>query len=94
MSNSVQPKGQAETALRDQPRLHIRAAFLSLGLYLIGALYLLARVLPNYGRSIPGTAIATLDGWQNTWNIWWTHLAFSQGQNPYFTTMLFHPTGQ
>jgi|GEM_PF-819903 len=88
--DSVQPN----SVVRAQTRLHVRPALISLGLYLIGALYLLAKVIPNFGRSIPGTAVAPLDGWQNTWNIWWVHLAFSRGQNPYFTDMLFHPNGQ
>ncbi|MBA3946769.1 MAG: hypothetical protein H0X37_19685, partial [Herpetosiphonaceae bacterium] len=69
-------------------------AALSLGLYFLGTLYLLARVLPHFRSAIPGGAVATIDGWQNTWNMWWTHLALTRGQNPYVTDMLFFPAGQ
>jgi len=92
--STAQDSVQPETAPRDHTHLHVGAAAASLGLYLVGALYLLARVIPTFDRSIPGVGVAALDGWQNTWNIWWTHLALSRGQNPYFTNMLFHPTGQ
>lgn len=70
-----------------------RFHLLVLGLYLVGTLYLLAYVLPRFDRAIPGDKVANEDGWQNTWNLWWTRYALAHGQNPYTTEMLFYPTG-
>lgn len=63
-------------------------------IYLVGALYLLARVLPHFRSSIPGAGIALADGWQNTWNMWWTLRALASGQNPFYTDMVFFPAGK
>ena len=73
MAITASPVAQAplqphDTTL-DKPHLYTRAALAGLVLYLIRALYLLARVIPSFGSAIPGTDVATLDGWQNTWNI-------------------------
>lgn len=54
---------------------------------------LLARVLPVFDRAIPGGPIATVDGWQNVWNLWWVRTALERGENPFFTHLLFYPTG-
>ncbi len=71
----------------------IRTALIPIIIYLIGALYLMSRVLPDFSTAIPGMGIAIVDAWQNTWNLWWVRLALSQGRNPYFTDMLFAPDG-
>ena len=48
----------------------------------------LARVL---GAAIPGDSF---DGWQNFWNLWWVKVALlEQHASPYFTDLLYHPTG-
>lgn len=98
MTSVTQPQtattGSLEAPIGASTRRSIRAALVSLGLYLGGALYLMARVLPTFDRTIPGSGIAIVDAWQNTWNLWWTHLALTRWQNPYFTDMLFYPAGQ
>lgn len=41
--------------------------------------------------AIPGDAF---DGWQNYWNLWWVKLALVERlQNPYWTDLLYAPTG-
>lgn len=41
--------------------------------------------------AIPGDSF---DGWQNYWNLWWVKVALvDRLQNPYFTDLLYHPTG-
>ncbi len=41
--------------------------------------------------AIPGDGF---DGWQNYWNLWWVKTALLDlHESPYFTTLLYHPTG-
>ncbi len=41
--------------------------------------------------AIPGDSF---DGWQNLWNLWWVKVALlEQHASPYFTNLLYHPTG-
>lgn len=98
MSRTVSKRPQALAAAEAGAGERARSAWLavgaSAGAYLAGALYLLARVLPQFTSAIPGSGIAIVDGWQNTWNLWWVRLALSRGQNPYETDMLFYPTIQ
>ncbi len=95
ISQSATPDtSEQDTVVALRRRIGVRAAAAAIGLYLLGALYLLAHVLPSFDDAIPGWGVAGLDGWQNAWNIWWTRLALSRGQNPYFTDMLFYPDGQ
>ncbi|NOX60655.1 MAG: hypothetical protein GXP42_01700, partial [Chloroflexi bacterium] len=43
------------------------------------------------GQAIPGDAF---DGWQNYWNLWWVRTALLElGVHPYFTPLLYHPSG-
>ena len=45
----------------------------------------------QFGRAIPGDAF---DGWQNYWNLWWIKTALlEQHTHPWFTDLLYHPTG-
>jgi hypothetical protein len=75
-------------------RLHaLRPHLLALALYLVPTLYLLARVLPQFGSAIPGAGVAREDGWQNTWNLWWTLRALAEGQNPFSTNLVYYPEG-
>lgn len=44
----------------------------------------------HFGTSIAGTA----DSGQNAWNLWWVQWAASRGDLlPFYTNMLYHPTG-
>jgi len=61
--------------------------------YLALSLFALAPVLPVFATAIPGGPVANVDGWQNVWNLWWFHRAVTAGKNPFFTDLLFHPTG-
>ena len=41
--------------------------------------------------AIPGDSF---DGWQNYWNLWWIKVALVERiQNPFFTDLLYAPTG-
>src|SRR5687767_2202981 len=45
----------------------------------------------NLATAIPGDSF---DGWQNYWNLWWLKIALIDRQtNPFFTDLLYHPTG-
>jgi len=45
----------------------------------------------QYARAIPGDGF---DGWQNYWNLWWVKVALlEQHTQPWFTDLLYHPTG-
>lgn len=68
---------------------HTRAVLV----YAALACYVLANVLPRFNSAIPGAGVAQADGWQNTWNLWWVRRALSAAQNPYWTDLLFFPTG-
>ena len=73
------------------PRTRFYRPFAIVGGYLALTLALtwpLARVL---GSAIPGDSF---DGWQNYWNLWWVKVALLvQHTSPYFTDLLYHPTG-
>ncbi len=62
-------------------------------LYLGIALVYTWPLLRWWNQAIPANSIGQLDGWQHTWHLWWTASALAQGQNPYFTPMLFYPDG-
>jgi hypothetical protein len=45
----------------------------------------------NLTTAIPGDSF---DGWQNYWNQWWIKVALvDRQQNPFFTDILYYPTG-
>ncbi len=73
--------------MRTRSRYHI-AALLGYGLLALALTWPLARQL---GSAIPGDSF---DGWQNLWNLWWMREAWLVRHiSPYFTDMLFAPTG-
>ena len=54
----------------------------------LGMTYPLIRRFPS---AIPGDGF---DGWQNLWNLWWMRQALLvEHRSPYFTDLLYHPTG-
>lgn len=71
-------------------RLHYFAA---LGGYCALTLLLFAGMLPHFTTAIPGGLVATVDGWQNVWNLWWVRHALASGQSPFVTPLLFYPQG-
>ncbi|MEZ4863943.1 MAG: hypothetical protein R3C14_21655 [Caldilineaceae bacterium] len=45
----------------------------------------------QFTTAIPGDSF---DGWQNYWNLWWVKTALvDRLQNPYWTDLLYYPTG-
>lgn len=94
VSNAPQTLPRGAVGAGERVRSAVLAVVVCVGLYGVGALYLLARVLPQFNSAIPGSGIAIVDGWQNTWNMWWVRLALSRGQNPYVTDVLFYPNTQ
>ena len=45
----------------------------------------------NLASAIPGDGF---DGWQNYWNLWWLKTALiDRVSNPFFTDILYYPTG-
>lgn len=77
---------------RHTRRRSLTLMWVTLG-YLLLSLLLLAPVLGVFGQAIPGGPIAENDGWQNVWNLWWAGRALAHLQNPFFTSMLYYPTG-
>lgn len=62
-------------------------------LYIILALLYTWPMALWWQRAIPANSIGRLDGWQNTWHLWWTARALSHGDNPYTTTLIYYPDG-
>ncbi len=59
--------------------------------YLLLTLVLTYPLLAKFARAIPGDGF---DGWQNYWNLWWVKVALLQEHTqPFFTDLLYHPTG-
>ncbi|HIQ12191.1 MAG TPA: hypothetical protein EYH29_04910 [Caldilineales bacterium] len=68
-----------------------RRSWLPLGAYFILTLLLTWPLARHLGDAIPGDSF---DGWQNFWNLWWVKVALlEQHASPYFTNLLYHPTG-
>jgi hypothetical protein len=63
---------------------------LPLLLYMLLALVLIWPLAINISRAVPGNGY---DSWQNLWNMWWLKQALLHGYNPYFTPMLYYPSG-
>ena len=76
------------TGIRRKRRGH---AWLALAGYLVLTLGLTYPLVTQFGRAIPGDGF---DGWQNYWNLWWIRTALlEQHTHPWFTNMLYYPTG-
>jgi hypothetical protein len=59
--------------------------------YLALTLSLTFPLVRQFTSAIPGDSF---DGWQNYWNLWWLRSALLDAHtHPFFTPMLFHPTG-
>ncbi|MCX6028731.1 MAG: hypothetical protein NT169_05440 [Chloroflexi bacterium] len=64
---------------------------LALGGYLFLTLALTYPLVREFTAAIPGDSF---DGWQNFWNLWWMRTALlEQHASPYFTHLLYAPTG-
>jgi hypothetical protein len=70
-----------------------RDDFLALGGYSVLTLLLFLPILPLYAQAIPGGPVAVVDGWYHVWHLWWAWQALSTGQSPFFTPLLYHPSG-
>jgi len=67
------------------------AAAVALAGYLLLTLALTWPLATHFTRAIPGDGF---DGWQNYWNLWWVKVALlEQRTSPFFTHLLYHPTG-
>lgn len=69
---------------------HHRSLFVAVALYLTLALVMTWPLALYLTRAVPGNAY---DSWQNLWNLWWLRWALLNGENPYFTPMLYYPQG-
>jgi hypothetical protein len=68
-----------------------RRSWLVIGAYFLLTLALTWPLARYLGSAIPGDSF---DGWQNFWNLWWIKVALlEQHASPYFTNLLYHPTG-
>jgi hypothetical protein len=74
-----------------KPRRRRGRALLALAGYLLLTLGLTYPLVAQFGRAIPGDGF---DGWQNYWNLWWIKTAvLEQHTHPWFTHLLYYPTG-
>ncbi len=74
--------------LRRRGRLSALAALIGYLLLTLVLTYPLVRV---FASAIPGDGF---DGWQNYWNLWWVKVALlDQHTHPWFTGLIYHPTG-
>ena len=59
--------------------------------YILLTLVLTYPTIVYFFSAIPGDSF---DGWQNLWNLWWIRQAvLVEHRHPFFTDMLYHPTG-
>lgn len=66
---------------------HAAALLLYLGLTIVLTWPMAAQAM----SAIPGDSF---DGWQNAWNLWWMRVAVVERvQSPFFTDLLYYPTG-
>ncbi len=73
------------------PSRSVRRSWLLLAAYFFLTLALTWPLARSLGSAIPGDSF---DGWQNFWNLWWVKEALlEQRASPYFTNLLYHPTG-
>ncbi len=73
------------------PRRSLLPTLTVLGGYLLLTLALTYPLVREFARAIPGDGF---DGWQNYWNLWWVKVALlEQHTHPWFTNLLYHPTG-
>lgn len=73
------------------PRHSHRPAALVLAAYTLLTLGMTYPLVTAFGRAIPGDGF---DGWQNYWNLWWVKTALLEQRTlPWFTDLLYHPTG-
>ena len=78
------------SAARRRPPAALSHALALLG-YLALTLAMLWPLPAQFATAIPGDSF---DGWQNYWNLWWVRTALlERGASPYFTDMLYYPTG-
>lgn len=61
--------------------------------YLFVTVVIFLPLFRHYNQAIIGGDVAKIDGWQNVWNIWWVHKAILSGNNPFFSSYLYHPQG-
>ncbi|MEM7535204.1 MAG: hypothetical protein AAF639_23710 [Chloroflexota bacterium] len=60
-------------------------------LYFILTLIMTWPLASQFTQAIPGDGF---DGWQNYWNLWWVKIALiDRIQNPFYTDILYAPTG-
>jgi hypothetical protein len=72
------------------PRRHLSTLVVLAG-YAVLALVMTWPMAREFARAIPGDGF---DGWQNYWNLWWVRIALtSQHTSPFFTDLLYYPTG-
>jgi hypothetical protein len=82
---SVGDRPQQGTIFRTDPNLYVLIG------YLLLTLGLTCPLLIQFARAIPGDGF---DGWQNYWNLWWVKVALLDRHIlPYYTDLLYHPTG-
>lgn len=59
--------------------------------YILLTLGMTYPLVTQFTSAIPGDGF---DGWQNYWNLWWMKVALlEQHTHPWFTDILYHPTG-
>ncbi|HEY66072.1 MAG TPA: hypothetical protein G4O02_16030 [Caldilineae bacterium] len=82
---------EAPTASPTRARKAVRSAAFVLAAYLALTLGMTYPVVRHFFSAIPGDGF---DGWQNFWNLWWVRRALLvEHRHPFFTDMLYHPTG-
>ncbi len=69
----------------------IGAGLLALIGYLVLTIGMIYPLVLQFSSAIPGDSF---DGWQNAWNLWWIKTALVDKITwPWFTDLLYHPTG-
>ncbi|HUY85776.1 MAG TPA: hypothetical protein VMU77_01575, partial [Acidimicrobiales bacterium] len=70
---------------------NIREHLAVIGFYLVATIGMTYPMIRFIGQTIPGDSAG--DAGQTVWTLWWVAESIRHGRNPFFTHLIFYPTG-
>jgi len=80
------------TIAAPRPRSQLWPHLAALASYTLLAFLVTWPVLTHLNSGVVGE-VGGVDAYQNAWNMWWVARALSHGQSPFWTDLLFYPSG-
>ena len=88
-SRDSQPSPVVASLIPENASLGWRAHLLVLAGFTILTFFMTLPLPLELTTRVPGGG----DAWQHIWNLWWVKDALLNGQNPYYTDLLYYPDG-